>query len=163
MPIKESSTFSKVVELEPHHLIHLISYSVLVIDLKTSLTSVDAAEEVGPWLNKNNGKFTWHLKWTGCRGSRRKKKHVNYVSDMLERSTIMCIVLAASWRRWYHENLRGLQTWRMRVHVHYVDRDVSTRICVGVWDIIYLRSIRTDTIKKKRWILWRFVPRPLCR
>ena len=31
------------------------------LDLKTSLTSVDAAVEVGTWLNENNRKCTWYL------------------------------------------------------------------------------------------------------
>ena len=43
------------------------------IDLKTSLTSVDAAAKVRPWLKENNRKRTWYLcstMWMGCQSRR---------------------------------------------------------------------------------------------
>ena len=38
------------------------NYCSFDIDLKTSLTSVNAAVEVEPSLNENNVEFTWYLK-----------------------------------------------------------------------------------------------------
>ena len=39
----------------------LLLRELLDINLKTPLTSVDAAAEVGHWLNKNNKKCPWNL------------------------------------------------------------------------------------------------------
>ena len=36
--------------------------TLINIDLKTLVISVNVAPEVEPWLNKNNRKCTWHLK-----------------------------------------------------------------------------------------------------
>ena len=56
---------------------------MLDIDWKTLLISVDAVAEVRPWLNENNRKCTWYLKYTGCICSQRKCQ-INCVDGIVE-------------------------------------------------------------------------------